>query len=376
MEKLFEARIALAETALQKYDKAAFDQIAALLRQMVNSLPDDSLPVKEKYKFKLAVLSENTLERFNAATVSIMRQELRPLMRYMPILGEGARAAHAFDLLVAEIQREAFLKSSQLENLKGDLDNLLLRLPVNLEVIQAKFADIKELQHKEFWEMPPEELMPALEQKRLSLRGLMQYAQGSKTPEPLTYRIIDVEDSDVSYKLRESVRTSPLEMAAYKKRVHYVLAPHFNTDPVLIKLRHGEPITEKDIEKLASLVLTRNAGVSLDLLREFYPVTENLLNALRGIVGMDATAVREKFASFHQKYPALSAMQLRFLTMLQNYIEQNGPVRMQDLYESPFTHINSNGPDGIFTDERQLDDFTAVLASFFNNAPNATSEYR
>lgn len=374
MERLFEARIALAETALQKYDNAAFDQVIALLRQMINSLPDDSLPVKEKYRFKLAVLSGNSLEQFDAATVRTMRQELKPLMRYIPLIGAGARAAHGFDLLITEIQKEVFKKSSQLENLKGNLDNLLNSLPVNLDVIRAKFPDIKELKEEAFWQKPQEELVASLEAKRSALRGIMQYSQGQKPPDPLKARVIDVSDSDIIFKPRQPLRHSASEMAAYKKRVHDALAPHFQTDPVLIKLRRGEPITEQELERLASLILTQNAGVSLDLLREFYPVTENLLSALRGIVGMDAKAVRAKFARFHQKYPTLSAMQLQFLTMLHNYIEQNGPVQMQDLYEAPFTHINANGPDGIFTDVAQLDDLMAVIASF-SGTPDLKSDF-
>lgn len=370
MERLFEARIKLAETALKKFDNAAFDQSAALLRSMINSLPDDSLPVKEKYKFKLAVLSGTTLEQFDPATVQTMKQEIRPLMRYVPLQGTGARAAHDFDALMTNIQIEAFNESSQLENLHAELDNRLNTLPVNLDVIRAKFSDIKELKEKGFWQLPPEKLVAALEQKRLALRGLMQYAQDGQPPGPVNVQVLDLPDSEVRYIERQPVRHSAAEMRAYKKRVHEVLEPHFKTDPVLIKLRKGELISEKEIDQLASLVLTQNAGVNLDVLKEFYPVTDELIRALWGITGMDADAVKEKFAVFHQQYPALSAMQVRFLTMLQNYIAEHGPVRMQDLYEAPFTNINSQGPDGIFKDESQLDAFTGLINSFLNNARN------
>ena len=55
---------------------------------------------------------------------------------------------------------------------------------------------------------------------------------------------------------------------------------------------------------------------------------------------------------------------MAFLNLLQKHIQTYGPVRLENLYEAPFTHMSAEGPDGVFTDESQLQDLINVLQSF------------
>lgn len=362
VERLFDSRLALAQTALEKRLQQGFDVALPLVRNMINSLPDTSLPVREKYRQKLHALTGNVLEQFDPATVTMLRRELMPLMRYVSIKGHGEKAALDFDLLIADLQTNLLQQSSHVEGLRNRLDNSLSCLPGSIMAVRAKFTEIKELQDKSFWQKPLEELVPALEEKRVSLRGLMQYLPSNQY-DPQPPLVIDVSDGDVHYEVRKPLRPSAEEMRAYKDELRQVLESHFETDATLKKLRRGEAFTDADFEKLASLVLTQDAGVSLDLLKEFYPATHELEKELRSLIGMNAETVRERFAIFFQKYPALSSRQTQFLNLLQKQIQKCGPIRMEHLYQAPFTNMSSAGPDGIFTDDQQISDLSFVLHS-------------
>lgn len=373
LERLFEARLTLAENALNKYDKAAFERTVPLIRAMLKALPDNSLPVQEKYRHKLFALSGSTLEQFEPTTVELLRRELTPLMRYVSIRGE--KEAYAFDLLLTDLQSAFLRESAEAEDLKAELDNALAGLQTNITAVRDKFEHIKSLREKTFWQQALPELLPALEEKRQALRGIMQYSLTPGTPPSLPPLVLDIADSDVRYAVGGRLRPSPQDMREYRERVRGVLEPHFVTDPTLRKLRHGDGLSEGDFDRLASLVLTQNAGVNLADLRDFYPAAPQLEKELRAIVGMEAEVVRERFAVFYHRYPNLSSLQIAFLNLLQKHIQTYGPVRLENLYEAPFTHMSAEGPDGVFPQEGQMQDLIHVLHSLSGELgkPDATS---
>ena len=132
-----------------------------------------------------------------------------------------------------------------------------------------------------------------------------------------------------------------------------------------MKIRSGEPVTEADLQALVSLVLTQHPDVDLGVLTEFYPDAAGQLDtAIRSIVGMEPNAVKERFTLYVQKHPSLTAKQTRFIGLLQNHIAKNGSVEIDRLYEALFTSIDSDGLDGVFTDEGQIIELLDIIHSF------------
>jgi type I restriction enzyme R subunit len=107
-------------------------------------------------------------------------------------------------------------------------------------------------------------------------------------------------------------------------------------------------------------------------------IQRSLLTVFRSLVGLDAAAVEKVFSEFVQKHPRLSAQQLRFLQMLQNYIAQNGGIEIERLYEPPFTTLHAESMDGIFKDPGDVDELLAILSVFepkraaLNERPSAS----
>lgn len=78
LERVFLARVRLAELALKDQDLAMFTHSIGLVREMIVALPDDALAVREKARLKALALQEGVLERFKAEDMHTITRELAP----------------------------------------------------------------------------------------------------------------------------------------------------------------------------------------------------------------------------------------------------------------------------------------------------------
>lgn len=366
LQLLFEERLSLAESALQKSEIGIFDTIIKLIKADVNDLPEDSISVREKWREKRSVLEDDRLQQFAPATVVMLRTTIAPLMQWRNARGFGD--AHAFDLLVAKMQRAVLNRAASLDDLKIEFLERLDRLQMHLNPVRERAEVIKRAKSDEFWTNVS---VLTLEDVRVPLREIIHYRekqQGGATPP----KIIDVsEDATSIVTGRRSTSLRSVDMKAYKQLVEAELKKHFETNPVLKKIRSGDPVSPDDLQALVSLVLTQNPNVSKRDLEEFFASTHEQLDiAIRAIVGLDAEAVREKFSEFVVKHPALTAKQTRFLALLQNHIIKYGFITIDRLYDQPFTVVDADGPEGIFDRREDVDDLMKIVNLF---APRSDS---
>jgi type I restriction enzyme R subunit len=231
---------------------------------------------------------------------------------------------------------------------------------MNLNPVRERTVAIQQARSPQFWQSVT---VPALETLRTELRGIMQYRQWD--PRSGQPRIIDIaeEIDGIQTGAHRGVSTGN-NMAVYRERVLSALRHLFTHDVTLQKVRRGEPVQSTDLEALISLVLTQNPTVDLRTLLEFYPATAGSLEDLiRSIVGMEPEAVDARFAAFAGRYP-LSATQTQFLAMLKREIAEHGAIAIDRLYDSPFTAVHSDGLDGVFGDERQIQELLEIVRTF------------
>lgn len=357
LERVFLSRLQLADEALRKQDAWLFSTAIALVREMILALPDDSLAVREKFQQKSLALQGGVLERFKADDISAIKRELAPLMRQIDIKSE--QDAWAFDELVADLQTEAAAGSALAADLWEEVFRRLSTLRINLNPVKEKLDLIARYKDAAFRNAAT---ALDMETMRKDMRGIMRF-QAKDAPGPGDIPVItDIEDRKIERELRADPHVHGWDMKAYKKGVHDLLEPLLH-EPVVQKIRNAEIFTDKDFDTLVALALVHRPDVDIALLREFYPATEDLAVALRGIAGLDAEAVESRFAAFSTRWPNLLPNQQKFLSMLKQYIRQHGIIRVETLYESPFTAFSSAGPDGIFDDD-QLDTLFAIIKTF------------
>jgi len=358
MQLVFEARIGLAETVLAKADLDALAATVELIRKDINTLPDDTIAVREKWKEKTAILANGVLDQFAPSTVAALRNEIAPLMQW--IYTRDHSDAYSFDLLATNAQIELLRNSGRIADYRDKIQDRVAGLPMHLNPVRTKANLIKKVLSSEFWDKTD---VATLEEIRQGLRGIMHHRQKSTGPDPLPPKTIDVTDNDVDFSRRTS-NVRSIDMQLYRQLVEETLEKLFNTSPVLQKIRRGDPVSKRDLESLVSLVLTQNPDVNLELLSEFYPNSAVPLDfIIRTVIGMEAEAVEKRFASFARKF-AGNSRQTHFLRLLKNHIQKYGAITVEKLYEEPFTTIASDGLDGVFRDDAQIDELIAIIQTF------------
>ncbi|MCR8726681.1 DEAD/DEAH box helicase family protein [Frigidibacter sp. ROC022] len=359
-QQVFEERLKLAETAFDKSEPNIAEQIIDLIAKDIEDLPEESISVREKWKEKRTLSEPGLLKDFAPSTVARLRQEIAPLMQWRDIRGKSD--AFALDLLIARMQIAVLRGSGAVSDLKIELLDRLGLLQMHLNPVRDKADVIKLVKSDVFW---TEVSVADLEEIRVPLREIMHHrARGGSGGVPP--KVIDVtEDASQMQLARRSTTLKTVDMKAYEQLIESELKKHFETDPTLKKIRVGEPVSDREIDALVSLILTQNPNVQRSHLEEFFGATAvPLFLAIRSIVGMEPEAVREKFSAFVKKHPKLTAKQTRFLSLLQNHIARYGTISVERLYDAPFTVIDADGPDGIFENEHDLSDLIEIVRSF------------
>jgi type I restriction enzyme, R subunit len=357
MQLVFEARINLAETALAKAELDCLRATVELIRKDINSLPDNTIAVREKWKEKNTMLAKGVLGQFSPATIAALRSDIAPLMQW--VYTRDHSDTYGFDLLATSAQLEFLRQSGRFADFRDRIQDTVSDLLMHLNPVQAKAALIKKVQSSDFWDQVD---TVALEEMRQGLRSIMHHRQRNKI-DPFLPKTIDVADGDVEVSRRTSNIRS-IDMQLYRQMVEETLEKLFDTSPALQKIRRGEPVGEKDLTSLISLVLTQNQDVNLELLREFFPESAPPLDfIIRTIVGMEPAVVERRFATFARKF-AENSRQTHFLRLLKNHIQKYGAVTVEKLYEEPFTTIDSDGLDGVFAEEAQIDELINIIETF------------
>jgi type I restriction enzyme, R subunit len=358
-ERVFEARMELADAALDKQHSDAFELAIELLGADLNALPTNTIAVREKRQQLHAVASKETLHQWHAGTKATLRSEIAPLMEWINL--SGAEEANKFDQLIAQLQAALIRGSSRFDDLKDDVVNRVSALPVNLSQVKVKKDTIERVTSSEFWD---EVTVRDLETIRIELRGIQKFRPKIGPPKQPA-KVIDIaEDDALVERGQPSQSVEGLDMAVYRSRVIKVLTDIIDANPVLKKIKAGEPVDEAELESLVSLVLTQEPDIDLHHLEDYYPEFAGHLDlAIRSIVGMDARVVHERFTEFVHQHPNLASHQIKFLDLLQKHIARYGSIDVDSLYEAPFTTIHSESLDGLF-EGPTAEELDSIIRSF------------
>lgn len=361
LQSNFEARMALAKTALDNGHRVAFDTAVQLIRSDLNDLPVDSIPVRRELRNVHELQQTDLLDKYEAATQHRLSTIIAPLMGSRPL-----RDKHAIQLdrLMAELQTAWLSQSSSFDDLRDQLLNDISKLAINIQAVRKKDAVINEVQTAEYW---ANLTIERLEWARQELRGIMKYRQrttiSDSTPSTGT------SDGEIRDHEHPVYIAGANEALQYRRRLKAVLDEMIDNNPVLQKIHLGEPIAEDELQTLTSTILTSHPGVDPEVLNAFYGRdAEQLGQTIREIIGMDANAIEKHFTQFLHDHPALTAQQVRFMNLLKNYIAENGTITVDKLYEAPFNSVSHEGIDGVFTPS-DVTELFGVLKPFLANVP-------
>ena len=362
LQHLFEARVELLQTAIDKMDEAAIGIAEQQILGDIRAVRDtNAIDVRDRWKELNQLADGDHVHHFAAATKADLLSIVAPLQHLRSIRGE--EDAYRFDLLMTRLQVELLKggpNAPTVQDLKGRVEEAVELLGKNLQPVKAKVDAIKQVRDKAFWSGAQVHQLEAL---RSELRSVMKYQQLPATTR-LAPQVFDVTD-DGHIAEAYIPKLEKLDLIEYRLRVERVLKEHFANHAILQRIRAGSAVQESELDELARLVLQIDDKANVARLVGHDPeARRSLLTVFRGLVGLAAEAVEQAFTAFVHKHPMLSSQQLRFLQVLQNYIAQNGGIELERLYEPPFTNLHAESMDGLFKNPDDVNDLLAILTIF------------
>lgn len=367
LSRLFDARVELAVAALTGGDAASLAMATKLLAADISDLDERTVTVREKLREKRAAQSSELLSRLDSNDVALLKEDIAPLMGWRRL---GDPAAARFDLQIAAAQSARLRSQASAADLEAGIREAAARLPMELAQVRDQADLIQRISATSWWDAAS---TPALEEVRIRLRGLMKHADtGGGKGEARTYDVRE-DESAIRFARRHS-GVAAIDMRQYEAEVNAALKGLFDSDLALKRLRAGEAIDPSDLDRLVKLVLVQNPNIDMATLRQFFPEAEALTAFFRQAVGVDAEALRQRFAAFAADHPSLTGTQRRFLQLLEAHIVRHGAISVSAFYEPPFTGIDAAGIEGVFTDETA--DAVVALVQPFAPATQASAPDR
>lgn len=370
-QRRYEARIDLASKALTRSDIKAFDALAIQLQQDAAALPDGAIAVRERWQAVQQARDAKLVHQFAPVTRQMLLESVAPLMSSLDVRGKGD--ALRWDLLFCKAEAAAIDAPDAPNPHRTEVVAWIDRMPPHLNPVRAKAAELKTLRSDAFWQKLD---FASLDAMREALRDVIHLADPPNPPPPPPFVTkLDIREEPGEFRVTvRPTKIKSVDYGIYRRAVQSALEPLFDTEPVLQKIRRGEPVTDGELIRLNSLLHTRNPNVDLATLREFFPDTAvPMAHILRSIVGHDHEAVEARFTTFAQAN-ALNSSQLRFLALLKEHIRQYGALTPDQLFEAPFTTVHAEGLGGVFPNDKQLQDVVSLVRSFgepIGTPPNA-----
>ena len=322
---------------------------AALLHGMVAGMSLDNFVVRPQRRWVEAWAQADAWRQPTAEQLAEVSQHLSGLPTSVRDDDEDAKR---FDALMLGTQLALLRQEPALARLQArvqQLANGLLHL-ANVPSVREHLLLIEAITGDEWWQ---DVTLPMLEQARRKLRGLIKLIE--KTSRKVVYT--DFEDAlGEAAEVELPLVASAVDFERFRAKAKVFLRAHEDR-LALHKLRRNQPLTATDLAELEALL--HEAGGSDSDIERARTLHASLPMFIRSLVGLDREAAMIAFAGLIAAGTA-SASQLQFINEIVQHLTEHGAMPAARLYESPFTDIHAQGPDGVFDAQRVEQLFSAL----------------
>ena len=343
-QRLFDVKLDIL-VELQKYEhqsdpshKAYYDRLKPQLYGKIKNIKENSsrISVRDKMAYVDKYYDE---DKWQALSLLEKKEIQLHLSRLVDNDLNQAKGSLAFDYQMLMIELSVLANGNISEagrnvNRVRVISRLLLD-NASIPAIINKSETLKTLVSTEFWESPK---VDDLEKYRKEIRELIQYL-------PSKYPPVDVDTPDDIIAM-DYDGDGLIDIRTYKEKVLDYLAEHTD-NPVIRKIQNLIPIDASDIRELERILWHELGTVD-----EYQNSTDidNLAVFIRSIVGIEQTAINERFGEFLSGN-ILNSQQQEFVKAIIDYVRENGDIIAEDLLEkAPFdsydivTLFNDNVP--------------------------------
>ncbi|MBK1883787.1 DEAD/DEAH box helicase family protein [Luteolibacter pohnpeiensis] len=323
-------------------------EIAALRAQLA-ALPAMSVTVMEARAELARCGADAFWKPLTADGIAFLRHAIQPLFR---VVSQADFKAMRFEKDVLE---------ASLAQLKGEKEKYaaltqsltaqISELPLSVNVVAQEAGLIQKAQMNHSWATMTDQGFDHLTER---LGPLMHYRDSRPEGKgPAKFNFADV------LKSKEYVEFGPehesLSIAQYRQLVEKKVNELTASNPVLQKIRDGQPVTEEEAEALATQLHDEHPHITLQLLRRVYHHQKApFIRFIRHIIGIEVLesfpdTVSRSIDQFITEHPTLTSHQLQFLGLLRDFLIERGDIEKRDLIQSPFTILHPSGIRGVFS---------------------------
>ena len=281
-------------------------------------------------------------------------------------LVDSDEEAKRFDLLLLRAQLNVLHGMGDLGTLRQRVQQLMIALVSQeaIPAIQAQIVLIQAIAGDDWWR---DVTLPMLELARKRLRDLIKLIEKSKKRVLYT----DFEDEIGEHTELDLGNTGPdMDFGKFKDKARQFLREH-QDHLSLQRLRRNLALTPADLDALEGMLLL--AGGSPQLLEKASAQSEGLGVFIRSLVGLERDAAKAALNQFIHGVP-VSANQIEFIGLIIDHLTEHGVMAPERLYESPFTDINPQGPEGVFP-SATVDKLVVVLTEIRQRADFSAAKY-
>jgi type I restriction enzyme R subunit len=333
--RLFRLRLQKLNLLRAQNELSAVAGVVAQLQQMLAPLPCDNVNVRPHLDELAELQRAPAWEPLPPERMRHLSETIAPLLRFLP---EVSLVVMTFEIRTEKLAIE-HLSGRDIEPLREQIVEDLRLLPLSLREVQAQAEKIAQTLSLAFWNTLTYERIEALQ---TTFAPLMRYRQRPREelirlhlPDEIANRrwIIYGPGGEGAYaeNYREQVEACVREMAAQI--------------PALARLQRGEPLTDSDVQSIASGLNRPDLYISERTLREVYECPDADLAAfLRHMLGLARLPrreeeIREAFDGFIAAHPHFSALQIHFLRAVRAVALRRAKLTDEDLAQLPFTRI-------------------------------------
>lgn len=272
--------------------------------------------------------------------------------------------AKRFDLIIVNMQLALYSKSAKTFNKYVDKIKTIANLleeKSSIPMVRKHLELIEELQKDEYWK---DITISELEEIRIELRDLIDLLDYKK--QKIVYTNFEDEIKQDKSTENKTPGIAGVDLIQYRKKVEAFLQEHQN-EIAINKLKHNKPLTPLDVEQLEN-ILKENADI-IGTKDNFKSLMGNLGlgEFIRSVIGLDSSEIEKVFAQYLDTNN-FNSNQIRFVEKIISYLKINGTMLdIGTLYESPFTDLNVEGIDGIFS-SKDADNIIYLINEINQNA--------